>query len=109
MSVEINFKYHVLGDECTYENGTAYRKDLPPGSCQWVPNHHNDNPHACIAYTCPCGCGAVGAISVKKGQKIPQHWEWDGNVQAPTLTPSILKKFGCCWHGFLTGGVFISV
>lgn len=41
-------------------------------------------------------------------------WEWDGNREAPTLTPSILKwqldkhgkRVGEHWHGYLTAGVF---
>lgn len=40
-------------------------------------------------------------------------WAWDGNVEAPTLTPSInclaekdgKPTGGCGWHGFITAGV----
>lgn len=33
-------------------------------------------------------------------------WTWDGNHDAPTLTPSI-NHVGC-WHGFLRAGEFVS-
>ncbi len=36
------------------------------------------------------------------------HWTWDGNHEAPTLTPSILCKLSG-WHGYLTKGVLVEV
>ena len=36
----------------------------------------------------------------------PRVWGWDGNVAAPTLTPSILVHAG--WHGWLQAGQFKS-
>ena len=36
------------------------------------------------------------------------HWDWDGNREAPTLTPSILCKVSG-WHGYLTNGVLVEV
>ena len=59
---------------------------------------------------CPCGCGSIGGIQFDTGdpsQKGPK-WQWDGNESEPTTTPSILRKSGCGWHGYLTKGVFIS-
>ena len=32
------------------------------------------------------------------------QWDWDGNMQAPTVTPSIHCK-GCC-HGYITRGAW---
>ena len=40
-------------------------------------------------------------------------WKWDGNVERPTLTPSIncvaekggKPTGGCGWHGHITNGV----
>jgi hypothetical protein len=48
--------------------------------------------------------------------RFEKRWNWDGNVDAPTLTPSILhtKRVdgvypdGCGWHGYLTAGEFTS-
>lgn len=35
-----------------------------------------------------------------------KSWLWDGNVDAPTLTPSI--NCADCWHGFIEKGVFVN-
>ena len=40
-------------------------------------------------------------------------WNWNGNKELPTLTPSILVKevpnWNAGWHGFLTDGKLITV
>src|SRR4029079_11744671 len=64
---------------------------------------------------CPCGCGATGGISFVgetygsrekfKGRPL---WDWNGDQERPTLTPSIQRTSGCKWHGYLTDGVFRS-
>lgn len=41
-------------------------------------------------------------------------WKWDGNREAPTLTPSILHWGGgrgepATWHGYLTAGKLVTV
>ena len=33
-------------------------------------------------------------------------WQWDGNLEKPTLHPSINCLDGCTWHGWVTSGVF---
>lgn len=40
------------------------------------------------------------------------HWEWDGNREEPTLTPSILvwgngKDQPATWHGYLRAGKLV--
>jgi hypothetical protein len=70
----------------------------------------------CLLFGCPCGCGALQAIHVKPYSGARATWQWDGNRQAPTCTPSILihqlndagEKVGEHWHGFLTAGEFRS-
>jgi len=39
----------------------------------------------------------------------PNGWTWDGNKDAPTLTPSILVKSNGTWHGYLTAGKLITL
>lgn len=56
-----------------------------------------------IAFNCPCGCGREGYLPLDPSSPGPR-WDWDGNREAPTLTPSVLFKGGCEWHGFLTAG-----
>lgn len=41
-------------------------------------------------------------------------WEWNGNKEAPSLTPSILhwgkgRKEPATWHGYLTDGKLVTV
>jgi hypothetical protein len=39
-----------------------------------------------------------------RGHDIPnKSWTWDGNVEAPTFSPSI-NCGGCGWHGFIEAG-----
>lgn len=71
-----------------------------------------------ILFVCPNGkrCGAlIGPSPVTR-----QHpdglsiWGWDGNIEQPTLTPSLDCRAekdgkptgGCGWHGFITQGRF---
>lgn len=71
--------------------------------------------HTRIMFVCP-GCvnehgeGGLHMIPVNSPQVSPQ-WDWDGNIDAPTLSPSILSKrsmptgeFVC--HSYLRAGVF---
>ena len=59
-------------------------------------------------------CGALviaGKTDMKRdaqGQNggIAQ-WEWDGNLDNPTFTPSI--NCGGCWHGFIENGRCVDV
>lgn len=74
------------------------------------------NHYTALAFVCP-GCMGHGGsglhlLPVNTDVKSPS-WSWDGNLRAPTLTPSILTKyeygvdkevFVC--HSFLRGGVF---
>jgi len=58
-----------------------------------------------FAFRCPCGCGLESWLPVnREGDTV--HWKWDGNIEAPTLTPSILNFYSCQWHGYLTAGEF---
>lgn len=56
-----------------------------------------------LTFRCPCGCYKIAGVSIAG----PRCWEWDGNREKPTITPSILIDGGH-WHGFLTDGVFRS-
>lgn len=73
--------------------------------------HH----YECLQFVCP-GCEAAGATGVHMlpvnaagGIGYPS-WTWDGDIDAPTLSPSILTHGGplqdlrC--HSFLRGGIF---
>lgn len=54
-----------------------------------------------LSFLCPCGCGLLAAISIT-GKNA---WDFNGNLEKPTASPSILINQGH-WHGYLTDGVF---
>lgn len=100
--VPIRFVSNVLKfeGEASWEENGIFRRDLAPGSATWCEGNK------AIDFVCPCGCGVVHAIPVCRTVKEPRCWLWDGNVEKPTLSPSIKRIGGCGWHGFLTKGVF---
>lgn len=70
--------------------------DIPPGA------------EGRFVFACLKRGGFCGEIIIGNGFK-PQHgaaptWQWDGNADKPTLTPSINCRG--CWHGWLTAGEF---
>lgn len=68
-----------------------------------------DGITAHIVFVCPGSkrCGVfVGPAHI--GRKSPDDlvvWQWDGNLEKPTLTPSINCVGGCGAHFFITAGV----
>lgn len=65
-----------------------------------------------LMFACP-GCAemddndGIHMLAVNSSNHEPS-WEWDGNLEAPTLSPSILTARGgpkVC-HSFLRAGVF---
>lgn len=60
-----------------------------------------------MIYACPCGCKRLGSLAFRPA-RLDDHasWEWNGNKEKPTLTPSV-HHVGH-WHGFLTDGVWVS-
>lgn len=58
-----------------------------------------------MTFVCPCGCGAICGVVLKP--TVLTGWEWNGDLDKPTLTPSININRGH-WHGYLTDGVFRS-
>lgn len=59
-----------------------------------------------MRFCCPCGCGKIGTVRFGG----PQNWAWDGNQNAPTITPSIDFENGRpgAWHGYLTAGEWVT-
>lgn len=67
---------------------------------------HGDRERAGIFYTCPCGCGRVGALDFRPQAK-PPSWEWNGqDGSAITLDPSVHHIIAgeTHWHGWLRNG-----
>jgi hypothetical protein len=58
---------------------------------------------------CPCGCKQHMNLPVYlEGQEKPAQsaWIWNGDVEKPTLNPSIRDLAHCRFHGFLRDGVW---
>ena len=55
------------------------------------------------------GEDGVAIIRIKPDSETPNAavWQWDGNREAPTLTPSILHHSNPEWHGYLRGGQLV--
>jgi hypothetical protein len=51
------------------------------------------------------GCGSLGSLPIRRFDEHPS-WVWNGNLEQPTITPSIRRLDGCKFHGFLTDGVW---
>lgn len=76
-----------------------------PGEFWW-----SGDPVGRLTFVCPCGCGSIGSVAVApnpldRGGNHPV-WQWNGDLDKPTITPSIQFLSGCKWHGYLTEGVF---
>ena len=74
--------------------------DRRPGAFEYY--RAGERYPAGLIYNCPCGCGARGSLAFRP-HPAPS-WQWDGNVEQPSLTPSV-NHVGH-WHGFLTRGVW---
>lgn len=58
--------------------------------------------------SCPHGRSTGGTeckVSLWQRPAEGVTWQWDGNVQAPTITPSIDCHGGCGRHFTMIGGV----
>lgn len=72
---------------------------------------HSDVQYQCLAFVCP-GCvdfGRSGLHMLPVNTNVKSlAWTWDGNLNFPTLTPSILtgKDSPNICHSYLTAGIF---
>lgn len=64
-----------------------------------------------LMFVCP-GCAAAEGegtglhlLPVNSETKTPS-WQWNGDLEAPTLSPSILSQGACRCHSYLRDGVF---
>lgn len=69
----------------------------------------NEKPFG-LQYMCPCGCGVEGYLGFRPQPNSPM-WNWNGDLERPTLTPSVHHLMGgkTHWHGWLTAGMWLSV
>src|SRR5574343_915858 len=87
-------KHGGLGDYCFVDDDSAIFIRMP------------DGPHF------PSENGTLMRWPLKPGHNQPgidpnEHWQWDGNRDYPTLTPSL--HWEGVWHGWLRAGKLESV
>ena len=94
-------------------------KDVPIGTFCISPHGVQDHPGstAHIMFVCPNGkrCAVLLGPNfvARPAEDKCNIWAWDGNMDCPTITPSInciaekdgKPTGGCGWHGFITKGV----
>lgn len=69
-----------------------------PGAFEYFKS--GDRYPAGMIYCCPCGCRQTGSLHFRPDAS--PSWDWDGNLETPTLNPSV-HHVGH-WHGFLEKG-----
>lgn len=63
-----------------------------------------------IHFWCRGGKNRICSVDVTLGPPIEadahgkRRWQWDGNLEAPTLAPSIGCDSKCGWHGHIQSG-----
>ena len=73
-----------------------FRGDDGNGNPKWMSFPCQRYPlQACQIALRPLQKNAVGA-----------SWQWDGNREAPTITPSVNCEKVCGWHGWIRNGQF---
>ena len=87
----------------------CYEELREPGDGFWTGSEQPNVSPGRLMFLCPCGCGSIAGIRVAGEYR----WEWNGDLDKPTATPSIRIAGGRgggaeCWHGYLTDGVFKS-
>jgi hypothetical protein len=84
-----------------------------PGQFQYYTYRTRRDLTVGLLFICPCGCGELQSVRFRtevSGER--PSWNWDGNREKPTLTPSINilqmndkgEQIGEHWHGYLTAG-----
>jgi hypothetical protein len=86
--------------------------DFSYAGSDFLNNHaeHEIQKYRSLLFRCPL-CNEEHGVSIKPASTT--GWDWNGNVERPTLSPSIQilghgkpGTEGCRWHGFLRDGVW---
>jgi hypothetical protein len=95
---------HIPNLEAIYWDEGSDAVPLPKGAYSFTTAK---NGQRFFNLCCP-GCGTLAPLAIRPVlEGSPPSWTWDGNVETPTLNPSI--NHSGCWHGWLREGKFIPV
>lgn len=50
-----------------------------------------ETPNGNVLFECP-GCGCLHCVAVKEPNPLGARWTWNGSLDTPTFSPSILVK-----------------
>ena len=93
----------------SYNDKHQHRADRAPGSLHIT--MAGSNGISMLWFYCPCGCGALGKITVGDNFKpvnCGASWRWNGNRENASLEPSVNQRV-CGWHGWLRDGYWEAV
>ena len=68
---------------------------------------------------CPCGCPYPDAVPLElkgeteraeRAKRSPgfKYWDWDGDLERPTITPSFKRRIPCGIHFNVTRGRYVN-
>lgn len=106
----------------TRDDRDVWPDDEPIGSFDieaWSGHSVEGQPGATghMMFVCPNGRRCSILVGPQPVERLSPEkcyvWGWDGNLERPTITPSInclaekdgKPTGGCGWHGFITNGV----
>ena len=80
-------------------------EEWPMGDFWWYVNGSGER-HLCTALMGPDGSEVIPWPVVEGSTPAESIWGWDGNLDSPTLEPSLhwIDK----WHGFMRSGRLVS-
>jgi len=101
----VKLKQHPI----SYNGGVVGRDEFAYRAPSTAPKPgFNPEGITAIVFWCPNGTKRLCDIPLTLGPPIEasadRRWHWDGNMEAPTITPSIGCENRCGWHGHITNG-----
>lgn len=101
--------------DAIYDETTFDRTEVPAGHFHYFVKSKGGDISGML-FGCPCGCGELKSVSFRPHAVKRPSWEWNGDRNKPTLSPSINilqfneqgQQIGEHWHGWLRDGRFVS-
>lgn len=94
----------IDGFDCKFKPGDYLFRD-------WNTDKPTEDPTKAesMEFVCPRTGKKCGEILVGYPDKPPHHpsWHFNGDIEKPTLHPSVNCTGGCGWHGWLKEGKWV--
>ncbi len=96
----------------TYHQGIQGHEDWPVGHFGYSDTDHEGRHIAEVDQYCFIRMNdSMCILPVVRGAKTDHAWGWDGNIEKPTLKPSVLHQPSPTtlpWHGFVVHGELVT-